>query len=140
MKKGYPIFLLVWFLAAILAACSGPAGPGPSPTQPADLIPTFTPRPIASPGCDQGFSHLAVGQNAVVVEVGHPNRVRSSPNTTTNNVIGKIDPGKFAKIVDGPVCADGLVFWKVESNLIPSGSGWTAEGDGKVHWLEPYTP
>jgi hypothetical protein len=44
------------------------------------------------------------------------------------------------KVIEGPVCADGLIFWKVENNSIPDGTGWTAEGDGAEYWLEPYVP
>ncbi len=40
----------------------------------------------------------------------------------------------------GPVCADGLVFWKVENPDIPGGVGWTAEGDGVEYYLEPHQP
>jgi hypothetical protein len=43
-------------------------------------------------------------------------------------------------VLEGPICADGLIFWKVENELIPGGAGWTAEGNGKEYWLEPYTP
>jgi hypothetical protein len=44
------------------------------------------------------------------------------------------------KVIKGPICADGLIFWKLENDSIPSGVGWTAEGDGQEYWLEPYTP
>lgn len=44
------------------------------------------------------------------------------------------------EILEGPICADGLVFWKIESESIPGGIGWTAEGDGKEYYLEPYQP
>ena len=152
MKKRYPILLMVWLLAAFLVSCSGQADPSLTqaaistsaeitPVQAVKTFQTATPTrmPIATPGCDQGFSNLAVGQYAVVAQGGHPNRVRSTPHVLPNNVIGSIDSGAFGKIVDGPVCTDGLVFWRLESDYIPSGSGWTAEGDLKTHWLLPYT-
>jgi WD40 repeat protein len=94
----------------------------------------------AMPNCDKGFSHLAVGKYAIVAPGGPPNRVRSAPQVNDNTILGALYSGTFGKIVDGPVCADGLVFWKIESTTIPSGSGWTAEGDGTEYWLEPYTP
>ena len=43
-------------------------------------------------------------------------------------------------ILEGPVCADGFVFWRVENDSIPGGSGWTAEGDGTEYWLVQYQP
>lgn len=68
-----------------------------------------------------------------------PNRVRSVPQKG-DNLIGKLNPGDVVKVLEGPVCADGLVFWRVESDSIPGGSGWTAEGDGQEYWLEPANP
>ena len=43
-------------------------------------------------------------------------------------VVGQINPGKGMEIIDGPHCADGLVWWQV----VEFGTGllgWTAEGD-----------
>jgi hypothetical protein len=65
--------------------------------------------------------------------------VRSAPQKG-DNIIGSLAPGSVVKVLEGPVCADGLVFWKVESEAIPGGAGWTAEGDGSAHWLEPFMP
>jgi hypothetical protein len=67
-----------------------------------------------------------------------PNRVRSEPSIS-DNVIAQIYPGTIVKVIEGPVCADSLVFWKVENANIPGNNGWTAEGDGNEYWLEPYT-
>ena len=128
MKKEFFILLTILIMATLLAACS--SEPVPPPTRAAD----------ATPNCDKGFSHLGIGQYATVLQVGHPNRVRSTPHVANDNIIGVISSGQYGKIVDGPVCQDGLIFWKLEGNSIPSGSGWSAEGDGTTHWLEPYTP
>ena len=68
-----------------------------------------------------------------------PNRVRSGPSLS-ETVLQQIYPETIVKIEEGPVCADGLVFWKVVNAMIPGGSGWTAEGDGTEHWLEPVKP
>jgi WD40 repeat protein len=96
-------------------------------TQTAVAQPTRTPAPtrvvIATPNCDEGFSRLAVGQYAVVSQGDLPNRVRTEPRVTTDNIIALIYSGTIGKITGGPVCADGLVFWKIESDTIPSGSG-----------------
>jgi hypothetical protein len=53
-------------------------------------------------------------------------------------VIAQIYPATIVKVVEGPVCADGMVFWRVENSEIPGGSGWTAEGDLANYYLEPY--
>lgn len=41
------------------------------------------------------------------------------------------------KGIEGLVCAQGFIFWKVEHPSIPGGTGWTAKGDGTEYWLEP---
>jgi hypothetical protein len=63
------------------------------------------------------------------------NNVRSSPGLGAN-VLGLLQPGKGVQIVDGPLCVEGYVWWKVR--LLPNGiTGWTAEGKGDVYWLIP---
>ena len=64
-----------------------------------------------------------------------PNRVRSGPGKKYE-VIGQINPGKGMEIIDGPHCADGMVWWEV----VEFGTGllgWTAEGDTDGYWLVP---
>lgn len=64
-----------------------------------------------------------------------PNNVRSDAGKDFT-FIGDIQPGKAMKILDGPKCADGWVWWKVrtiENELV----GWTAEGDQQNYWLIP---
>ena len=44
------------------------------------------------------------------------------------------------KLVDGPICADGFVWWKVDLHVFtndgqPMTSGWIAEGDATERWL-----
>jgi hypothetical protein len=105
-----------------------------STTKPSTPIPT-----IADKDCAKGWTKLSAGMYAKVSgsENDSPNRVRSEP-IMGDNTIAEIDPGGIVKVVSGPVCADGLVFWKVENSTIPNGSGWTAEGDKSDYWLEPY--
>jgi len=66
-----------------------------------------------------------------------PNRVRSAPITGAS-IITQIDPGEIVLVLEGPTCANNLVFWKVRSDVIPGGLGWTAEGDGAEYYLVPY--
>jgi hypothetical protein len=64
-----------------------------------------------------------------------PNNVRRDAGKD-NALIGEIEPGKAMKILEGPKCADGWVWWKVralETDLV----GWTPEGDAQNYWLIP---
>lgn len=88
--------------------------------------------------CAARFTRLEIGMQAIVTE-GDRNRVRSEP-AQGNNLITSIPAGTVMDIIDGPVCANGLAFWLVESIAIPGGVGWTAEGDFSEYWLEPYNP
>jgi Tol biopolymer transport system component len=111
---------------------------------------SFTSGPVWSPSlqnaitqhsdCTSGWSRLKVGdQTRVSQETNTPNRVREGPSTA-DAIIGVLDPGTVMKVIEGPVCADGLIFWKVEHKSIPGSTGWTAEGDGTEYWLEPHVP
>lgn len=105
----------------------------PGRTISAVAVPTATPDPLCTT-----WTQLKVEGFARMIDVV-PNRVRSVPQKG-DNLIGKLNPGDVVKVLEGPVCADGLVFWRVESDSIPGGSGWTAEGDGQEYWLEPANP
>jgi hypothetical protein len=108
--------------------------------------PTSTPRPTSiptvpgTPGCDDGFSRLQAGESAILTPGELPNRVRSAPLDEETYILSLLYPGTTVQVLGGPVCHDGLVFWKVASETIPGGEGWTAEGDGDEYWLEPYVP
>jgi hypothetical protein len=115
------------------------AQPTSSSTATRTRTPTGTPTVQRTPGCDGGFSQLAIGVYAILTEGTVPNRVRSAPQAG-DNVISLLYTGTTVKVLGGPVCADGLIFWKVESTTIPGGSGWTAEGDGHEYYLAPYEP
>jgi hypothetical protein len=97
--------------------------PAPLPTTPTAQV------------CGAGWTRLQVGDRAIVTP-GDANWVRSSPEKG-GNTIGKLYPGDDVKVVEGPACADNLVFWKVENAKLPGGEGWTAEGDGINYFLEP---
>jgi len=101
------------------------------------MVAPEAPAATAAANCALGYTRLAVGKNAQPAgAITLANNIRSAPKIA-DNIIGSFTPGMFVKIVDGPVCADGYVFWKVESRFIPGGAGWTAEGDGKQYFLEP---
>src|SRR6185503_13240872 len=48
---------------------------------------------------------------------------------------GQIPNGDIVRVADGPVCADGYVWWQLNYDSM---MGWTAEGDVKdgSYWLE----
>jgi hypothetical protein len=83
------------------------------------------------------LSRLHIGDEAYVsYEPPLPNRVREKPNWNTGQVVGEIDPGEFVEIIDGPVCNNEVVWWKIQTldgNLF----GWTVEGDHEDYWLMP---
>lgn len=64
-----------------------------------------------------------------------PNRLRSGPSTS-DQVIGELDPGTVVETSSGPVCANNLIFWQVNVPELDT-SGWTAESDLKEQWLVP---
>ena len=64
-----------------------------------------------------------------------PNNLRREAGKN-HDLVGKIQPGETMKILEGPQCADGWVWWKVRtfgSDL----TGWTAEGNLEEYWLVP---
>jgi hypothetical protein len=105
------------------------------------LVPDLTPAFSASlaPHCAADWSQLRPGIYAVVAggPDDPPNRVREAPDTGAKRIY-QIYPGTIVRVLEGPVCANGLVFWKVENKNIPGGVGWTAEGDEREYYLEPY--
>jgi len=97
---------------------------------------TSTIPPPATPAeCSHGWTRL-VGWDFASVTPGLPNLVRSAP-TTSGAVVSQLLPGSIVKALEGPRCADGYVYWKVEHFSIPAGAGWTAEGDLSDYFLEP---
>jgi hypothetical protein len=109
------------------------AKPRPGIVFSAVVIPTSTPDPMCT-----SWPRLKIGEYASVID-DEPNRVRSAPQKG-DNLIATLAPGSVFLVLEGPICADGLVFWKVESDQIPGKYGWTAEGDGKEYWLAPSKP
>ena len=105
-----------------------------------------SPGPHLTPGlstseptpCAANWSRLRPDVHAVVAggSSDPPNRVRDAPDTDAK-IIYQIYPGTIVRVLEGPVCANGLVFWKVENENIPGGVGWTAEGDMQKYFLEP---
>lgn len=75
---------------------------------------------------------LAPGMAAVVTDI-IPNRVRDAASTTANT-IGQIPSGGVFRVLEGPVCADGYTWWRVDYDGLV---GWTAQGDAQGYWIGP---
>jgi hypothetical protein len=119
--------------------------PRTTPT-PGPIAPTTTPSPIPSrptpsliapyPCSNSLPSRLAVQMEAYVgYEPPDPLRIRTAPGVG-NDILGKMPPGEIVTILDGPVCADDFIWWKVswtKGGIV----GWSAEGDHKDYWLIP---
>ncbi len=76
---------------------------------------------------------LTVGETGRVTP-GVPNNVRSSPSLSAPE-IGDIPGEGVFSVLEGPVCTDGYLWWKVDHNGLV---GWTASGNGAEYWVEPY--
>jgi hypothetical protein len=70
------------------------------------------------------------------VTPGEPNNVRDEPSTA-GNLAGTIPGEGIFYVYDGPVCADGYVWWQINYEDI---YGWTVEGANGEYWVEPYPP
>jgi hypothetical protein len=64
------------------------------------------------------------------------NRVRSGA-ALSYPIVGYITTGHTVQVLDGPQCADGYFWWKVQSTRNSSVMGWSAEGDSLTYWLIP---
>ena len=78
-------------------------------------------------------TRLAPGMWAKTVAGFTINR-RAEPDLQSART-GQIPNGDIVRVADGPVCADGYVWWQLNYDSM---MGWTAEGDVKTstYWLE----
>ena len=93
------------------------------------IFPTPTTQPSPTPLA------LQVGGSAKIVNIaGSVLRSRKQP-TLKAPATASFKEGELVRILEGPVEADGFVWWKIEGD---SGSGWSAQQskDGQV-WLQP---
>ncbi|MBN1146991.1 MAG: protein kinase [Anaerolineales bacterium] len=122
--------------------------PTPTSTLPGPSTATMTSSPTTTPTTPSApqstwqpcpgiyFSRLHVGDKAMVSEDPPlPNRVRTQPNTD-GAILGFIQPGERVEIIEGPICSNQWVWWRVRS-LKTGLTGWTAEGDANGYWLVP---
>lgn len=100
-------------------------------------VPTITPTKGPWEACAGTYlTRLHVGDRAYVsFDPPLRNRMRSEPGTDAI-ILYYIETGEEMEILEGPVCMNGWVWWKVRpagTNLV----GWTAEGDSDNYWLVP---
>lgn len=81
-------------------------------------------------------SQLTAGGQAQVTP-GSSNNVRTAPTTSAERV-GQIDAGTVVNVLEGPVCADGFAWWRVET-LDAALTGWTVEAVESEYALVPAT-
>jgi hypothetical protein len=93
------------------------------------LFPTITPSSLPQPLV------LRIDGDAQVANTeGRPLRGRQKPSLTSPPQVG-FKEGERVRIREGPVEADGYIWWRVEG---PSGVGWSAERSKEgVIWLQP---
>ncbi len=115
--------------------------PTPSLTPSASATATLTPLPSNTPTLDPLsveclgalLPRLRVNQSARVSSAFGVN-LRTAPGLA-GEVVANMPADTVVAIVDGPVCADALLWWavRVTDNL----EGWAVEGDAQFYYLEP---
>lgn len=94
--------------------------------------PTPTPQPCAPP-----YRRLAIGVDAKIASNDDtPKNVRTAPGLGNAVVTQLIEEVAFT-IIDGPVCADGYNWWRVQVLGRPDVVGWLAEGGSGNLWIRP---
>jgi hypothetical protein len=78
---------------------------------------------------------LVLGWGGYVLP-GDPNNVREQA-TRDSRLLGQIPSEAAFNVLEGPVCADGLLWWRVDfEGLI----GWTPQSDGNTPWIGAIVP
>ncbi len=112
--------------------------PGPTPTTrprlqatPPAARSTTTPTAVASP-TPLSTGNLQPGRPARVVARTGLN-IRSQP-TIAASIAGRFAPFAVVRVLEGPVAADGYMWWQVDDGY--GLTGWVAAGDGAEIWLD----
>ncbi len=100
--------------------------PLPTATPTATPLPTSTPTPTVTP-TPEAASGFAVGRFVQVVDTGGVGlRLRAEPGLTGRVLFLALDSEVF-RIADGPVTADGYVWWYLVAPYDDSRAGWAAQ-------------
>ncbi|HEX3051892.1 MAG TPA: SH3 domain-containing protein [Aggregatilineaceae bacterium] len=114
---GQPVFLNSNFVLGMSAGGSYPEAVPPVPV----VCPGFVP------------SRLVLNSVAMVTP-GEANNLRVEPRLSSAEA-GSIPGGEAFIVLDGPVCADQMAWWRVDYR---GTVGWTSEGQGSTYWLQPF--
>ena len=91
---------------------------------------------VGNPPSSTGMTdQLSVGGMARVTLAGDGLNMRSSPSVGAS-VITQLNALDIFDVMDGPIIADGFVWWQLSNGSI---TGWAAAGDATELWLEVYT-
>lgn len=85
----------------------------------------------STPGCVALPSQLFVGAWARVTP-GLPNNLRADASRTSA-WLGRIPAGAMMRVLNGPQCNQGILWWQVNYNGVV---GWTGEGTSAQRWIE----
>lgn len=97
-----------------------------------------TPPATRTPPCDDAPpTRLIVGERGRVgAEDMRPLNIRAEAGTDAR-ITGRLEVGDVVRIIDGPRCANGFV-WYLMERIEGEGTGWIAEGEASFYYIEPY--
>lgn len=101
-----------------------------------------TPPPTAVSVCDDAPpTRLIVGERGRVLrDDPRPLRVRAAAGTETT-IIDQIPVSSLFYVLEGPVCAGEFAWYQiVYRDDADTTTGWIAEGEQAVYYVEPYPP
>ncbi|MBN1266877.1 MAG: hypothetical protein JXA25_15380 [Anaerolineales bacterium] len=83
------------------------------------------------------LSLLKAGQSAVVTsDIVRTIQLRDIAGWSGSQVVASLQPGEQVEILEGPVCLDQFIWWRVHS-VVYAVDGWTIEGNQYESWLLP---
>lgn len=99
-------------------------------------MPSLRATPTA--GCPNSMRERLIirERGRVVLGDDRPLNVREGP-ATSYDIVGQIDPGGIFVVLEGTACSARYTWYRVARGSL---SGWIAEGDNGVYFVEPYPP
>lgn len=153
-KVGMLLLAALFLLQVALSACASGGGDISTATPSAIRLPpqwTETPWPGPTVEAPQGsgsewaacpddpsipLSSLRAGTNAVVTtEVVRPLKLRDIAGWVGSQEVAALQPGQQVEILEGPVCMDQFIWWRVRA--VSGVEGWVIEGNQYESWLLP---